>query len=179
MEIQCEKAITSCDYSTHILLLDMTKALDTINREHIYKLLSQSLDPDVLNIMNILVKDVTLEVQNNKTKGLTFLATLGFSQGDCLSAILFALYLSNGLSPKIPTHLHDHIYNTNDLFLTPTEHLHDHIYCTKQDKNNITDYLIDQQYADHIGFVGKKKNIMKNAMKNIVPILIEKKLDYE
>ena len=34
MKILCEKAITSCNYSTHILLLDMTKAFDTINREH-------------------------------------------------------------------------------------------------------------------------------------------------
>ena len=29
MKILCEKAMTSCDYSTHILLLDMTKAFDT------------------------------------------------------------------------------------------------------------------------------------------------------
>ena len=39
IKIQCEKAITSCDYSTHILLLYMTKAFDTINREHLYRLL--------------------------------------------------------------------------------------------------------------------------------------------
>ena len=36
MKILCEKAMTSCDYSTYILLLDMTKAFDTINREHLY-----------------------------------------------------------------------------------------------------------------------------------------------
>ena len=35
MKIHCEKAMTPCDYSTHILLLDMTKAFDTINREHL------------------------------------------------------------------------------------------------------------------------------------------------
>ena len=39
MKILCEKAMTSCDYSTLILLLDMTKAFDTINREHLYRLL--------------------------------------------------------------------------------------------------------------------------------------------
>ena len=88
MKILCEKAITSCDYSTHILLLDMTKAFDTINREHLYKLLSDILDPDELNIMNILLKDVTLQVKNNITKGQTFTTTLGIPQGDCLSAIL-------------------------------------------------------------------------------------------
>ena len=62
MKILCEKAITSCDYSTHILLLDMTKAFDTINREHLYKLLSDIIDPDELSIMNIILKDMTLQV---------------------------------------------------------------------------------------------------------------------
>ena len=85
MKTLCEKAITSCDYSTHILLLDMTKAFDTINREHLYKLLSNILDPDELNNINIILKDVTLQVENNKTKGQTFTTTLGIPQGDCLS----------------------------------------------------------------------------------------------
>ena len=67
MKILCEKAITSCDYSTHILLLDMTKAFDTINREHLYKFLSDILHPDELNIMNIILKDVTLQVKNKRT----------------------------------------------------------------------------------------------------------------
>ena len=37
MKILCEKSMTSCDHSTHILLLDMTKAFDAINREYLYK----------------------------------------------------------------------------------------------------------------------------------------------
>ena len=45
--------------------------------------------------MNILLKDVTLQVKNNMTKGQTFTTTLGIPQGDCHSAILFTLYLSN------------------------------------------------------------------------------------
>ena len=58
MKILCEKAMTSCDCSSHILLFDMTKAFDTTNREHLYRLLSDILDPDELSIMNILLKDV-------------------------------------------------------------------------------------------------------------------------
>ena len=58
--------------------------------------------------MNILLKDVTLQLKNNKTKGQTFTTTLVISQGDCLSAILFALHISSTLSAKIPTYLHDH-----------------------------------------------------------------------
>ena len=163
MKILCENAMTSCDYSTHI------------NREHLYELLSDIIDPDELSIMNILLKDVTLQVQNNKTKGQTFTTALRIPHGDCLSAILFTLYLSNTLSAKIPTHLHDHnYYDVHDMFLTPIEHLHDHNYCIKQDKNNITDYMIDQKYADDIGFISNNKSIINKAMKNIVPILEER-----
>ena len=100
MKILCEKAITSCDYSTHILLLDMTNAFDTINREHLYKLLSDILDPDELNIINILLKDVTLQVENYKAKGQTFTTTLGIRQEDCLSAILFTLPFKYIISKK-------------------------------------------------------------------------------
>ena len=171
MKILCEKAMTSCDYSTHILLLDMTEAFDTINRKHLYKLLSDVLDPDELSIMNILPKDVTQQVLNNKTKGQTFTTTLGIPQGGCLGAILFALYLSNTLSAKIPSHLHDHNHHcAHNMFLTPIEHLHDHNYCIKQDKNTITDYIIDQQYAYDIGFISNNKNIIDKATINIAPI---------
>ena len=177
MKILCEKAITSCDYSTHILLLDMTKAFDSINREHLYKPLSDILDPDELNIMNILLKDVTLQVKNNIAKGQTFTTTLGIPQGDCLIAIMFTLYLSNTLSAKIPTHLYDHnYYGAHNMFLTSIEHHHDHNYCIKQDKNTITDYIIDQQYAYDIGFISNNQYIIDKAMKYIAAILEETNL---
>ena len=176
MKILCDKAITSCDYSTHILLLDMTMAFDTTNREHLYKLLSDILDPDELNIMNILLKDVTLQVKNNIAKGQTF-TTLGIPQGDCLSAILFTLYLSNTFSAKTPTHLYDHNYHdAHNMFLTPIEHLHDHNYCIEHDKNIVTDYIIGQQYTDDIGFISNNKNILEKAMRNIAPILEERNM---
>ena len=177
MKILCEKAMTSCDYSTHILLLDMTKAFDTINREHLYELLSDILDPDELNITNIILKDVTLQVQNNITKGQTFTTTLGIPQRNYLSAILFTLYLSNTLSAKIPTHLYGHDYhNAHNMFLVPVEHLYEHNYCIKQDKNIVTDYIIDQQYANDIGTFSNNKNIKNKAMKNIAPISVERNL---
>ena len=174
MKILCEKAITFCDYSMHIWLLDMTKAVDSIDREHLYNLLSDILDPDHLKVTNVLLKDMTLQVINNKTKGQSFTTTNGIPQGDCLSVTVIALYLSNALSPKIPTHLHDHkYYNAHDMFLTPIEHLHDHNYRTKQYKNNITCYIIDQQCADDNRFISSNKNIINKAMKNIA--LISKK----
>ena len=171
------KCIASCDYSSHILLHDMTRAFYTINREHLHGLLSDILDPDELNIMNIRLKDVTLQVRHNKTKGPAITTILRIPQGDCLSAILFTLYFSNTLSAKIPTHLYDHnYYNAHTMFLTPIEQLHDHDYCMKQDKKNITDYIIYQKYADDIGLISNNKHIINNAMKNIAPIITERNL---
>ena len=62
------------------------------------------------------------------------------------------------------------------MFLTPFEHLHDHNYCIKQDKNIVTDYIIDQQYADDIGFISNNKDIINKAMKTIAPILEKRNL---
>ena len=169
--------ITCCDYSTHILLIDMTKTFDTINREHLYKQLSDIIDPDELNIMDILLKDETLRVKNNRAKGQSCTTTLRIPQSHCHITILFTSHLSSALSAKIPTHVHDHnYYNANDMLLTPTEHLHDHNYCIKQDKNTITDYIIDQQYVDDIGIISNTKNIINKAMKNMATILKERYL---
>ena len=44
---------------------------------------------------------------------------------------------------------------------------------------NITDYIIDQQYADDIGFINNNKNIISKAIKNIAPILKEKNINYK
>ena len=60
------------------------------------------------------------------------------------------------------------------MFLTSIEDLRDNNYHTKQDNNDITDNIIDQQYADDIGFIRKK--YIKKAMKNIALICKEKNL---
>ena len=61
------------------------------------------------------------------------------------------------------------------MFLTPIEHLHDHNYCIKQDKDTISDCIIDQQYADEIESISNDKKTDK-AIKNIAPILTERSL---
>ena len=134
--------MTSCDYSAHILLQDVTKAFDTINRENLYEPLSEFLDPDELSVIYILLKDVTLQVKNNKNKRTIFYNNYWNYTRRQSQCNFFTLYLSNDLSAKVPTQLHDHNYhNANDMFLTPTDHLHYNNCCTKHDKNSITDLL--------------------------------------
>ena len=103
INILCEEAIASCDYSTHILLLGMTKAFDTFNREHLDKLLSDILDPDELNIMNILLKDETLQVKNNKQRDNFWNCTRRLSQCNSFYTVSLKYIISkNTNSSTIP-----------------------------------------------------------------------------
>ena len=53
-----EKAITSSDYKAYILLLDMSKAVDTVNRNKLFETLEEILHPDEIHLLHILTNDV-------------------------------------------------------------------------------------------------------------------------
>ena len=64
-----EKAITSSSYNIYLLLLDMSKAFDTVRRGKLLKDLQEILQPDELHMMPLLIKDVNLRVKVGKEKG--------------------------------------------------------------------------------------------------------------
>ena len=66
-KILAEKALTSQDYKLILLLLDMSKAFDTVRRNELFKILKEVLDKDELHMMKILVKDVKLNVRIGNT----------------------------------------------------------------------------------------------------------------
>ena len=49
MKLVAEKAITSSDYKMYILLLDMSKAFDIVNRNQLFETLEEILLPDELH----------------------------------------------------------------------------------------------------------------------------------
>ncbi len=57
-KVMAEKAVTSSSYETTILLLDMSKAFNTVNRGIPYEDLRKILDQDKLHIITVLLKDV-------------------------------------------------------------------------------------------------------------------------
>ena len=55
-----EKAITSSNYNIYLLLLDMSKAFNTVSCGKLLKDLQEILEPDELHMMSLLIKDVNL-----------------------------------------------------------------------------------------------------------------------
>ena len=95
-----EKAITSSNYNIYLLLLDMTKAFDTVNRRNLLQDLKEILEPDELHIMSILIKDVSLKVKIGTEICESIETDIGIAQGDCLSAVLFIFYLARSMYTK-------------------------------------------------------------------------------
>ena len=82
-----EKAINSSDYKIYLVLLDMSKAFDTVNRQKLFEYLENVIEKDELHLLSILTRNPEIVVRvNNKLIGIT--------QGDVLSAILFIFYLA-------------------------------------------------------------------------------------
>ena len=52
MKLLAEKAITSSDYKIYILLLDMSKAFDTVNRNQLFETLEEILLPYEIHLLN-------------------------------------------------------------------------------------------------------------------------------
>ena len=88
LKILIEKAITSTDYNLYILLLDMSKAFDTVNRKLLLQELQKVLQPDEIHLISILTNRPNLAVTIDGEKGESFETYVGICQGDCLSAVL-------------------------------------------------------------------------------------------
>ena len=97
-------------------MLDMSKAFDTVDKGKLFKILKEILNDDELHLMKVLIQDVKLQVRIGNQSGDTFNTNIGVPQGDCLSPVLFTLYLANALEEikregtELPKRLQDHDY---------------------------------------------------------------------
>lgn len=76
--------------------VDFTKAFDYIVRENLwYKLVSLGLRGNILNILKSMYSSVKSRVKFANKLGNEFQCSLGVRQGECLSPLLFSLYLND------------------------------------------------------------------------------------
>ena len=97
LKLLIEKAIISSDYDVYILLLDMSKAFDTVNRKVLLTELQTVLEPDEIHLLGILTNRPQISIFLDGERGEGFNTLVGICQGDCLSAVLFIFYLASAL----------------------------------------------------------------------------------
>jgi hypothetical protein len=100
LKLLIQKAIISSDYNVYILLLDMSKAFDTVNRKVLIDELQKVLEPDETYLLGVLTNRPLISIFLNGEKGEGFDTYVGICQGDCMSAILFIFYLACALEEE-------------------------------------------------------------------------------
>ena len=115
--------------------------------------------------MKLLIDNVEISVRVGQTIGQPFHTNVGIAQGDCLSAILFILYLAKALHYQ--PHLQDHNYNIPSQDRNQPEELQ------QLHQQSLT---IPLQYADDCGFifVSEDQRLMDHQMES-TPILLERR----
>ena len=80
----------------YCVFVDFTKAFDYIVRDNLwYKLVKLGLRGKILDILKSMYSSVKSRVKFNNKLGNEFNCTLGVRQGECLSPLLFSLYLND------------------------------------------------------------------------------------
>ena len=152
-------AITSKDLTIYLLMLDMIKTFNTVNRVKRFTIRCTFLEDDALHIIKVLTENVILRVKiGNETRENIVIDT-GVPQGDCLSALLLILYLTQDLKPTRTTEKehnyskarHDVIMTEKELSIKEQEQDHSYSLPPQISNTEIRRYLnLACQYIDDI-----------------------------
>ena len=151
----------------YLLMLDMSKAFDTVNRSILLKDLSSIIEPDELHLIKVLL-NTQLKVKCGSSISEVFKTNTGVPQGDSLSANEFTFYLAKALEVESSKHV-DHDYTSYEIDTQKTVQ-HDHNYHSKPN-DTIT---IDQEYADDMSTMTTNSNIVASK-KQTLPKKLDKR----
>ena len=163
IKLLVEKAITTNDFTIYILMLDMSKAFDTVDRKQLFEALEEVLLPEELHLLHILINDVFIQVRVGDDLSPAFKSLIGIIQGDCLSAILFIFYLAIALTPKVKNDHNYAIENFNQIkwksFI--------------QEENLFT---ISPKYVDDVTWASNSESVIDMVKETVQPMLKDAKL---
>ena len=129
------------NYLIHLLMLDMLKTFDAINRSMLMQELAKVLDPNKLHIIKVLTNP-QLKIWCGNEKSDAFETDTGVPQGDCVWANLFTFYLAKALD----SNKHDDHDYCSTIIKPPAHITNNHQYAYINDKINL-------KIADNMGHV--------------------------
>ena len=160
-KLLAERASTSTSYVIHLLILDMSKAFDSVNRTILINELSNILERDELHLVNILL-NTELQVRISSEESDFFATDTGIPQGDGYSAQEFTYYLAKALNSNICEH--NYCKNPPSIAISqshiPTQSIPTTVECAPNDECNI-----DMEYADDMTKATTDPNIIEHVKK--------------
>lgn len=177
-KILTERASTSTTYKIHLLLHDMSKAFDSVDRNILLNELNNFIEPDELHLISILLQ-TQLQVRVGNELSEVFQTDTGVPQGDGFSAVEFTFYLARALK-HIETYKHN-IYEHNygitieQQIIAPKYEINNVIESNGQPKNDNVD--IEMQYADDLTEVTTDYGIVEHVKETLPKVLKKSKLD--
>ena len=144
-----ERTLNAKNETVYLILLDMSKAFDTIQRKELINNLQQTINADEIYLIKKML-EVSLQVRCGDSLSDTFQTDTGTPQGDSASANIFTYYLAKSLGDRTPA-IHDHQYHhqevrNNEIPDELTEH--NYSICTQVEHVNI-----EMEYADDLSKV--------------------------
>ena len=159
IKIFAEIAIKSANYDIFLLFLDMSKDFNAVNRSKLMEIFKDILTPRELHMMYLLINDVILNVKIGDKVGADILTAIGTCQGDCLSALLFIIYLSYAIKPipkdRYPEDYRQTLWSALD-------------WIVDRDKLQIQ---IETKYADGVTFI-RSEEAKINQGERVVPSML-------
>ena len=110
-----EGTTNTTNETLHSVLLNMSKAFDSIKRKDLIEYLQHTISAGELHIMKKML-EVSLVVRYGDSINEPFHADTGAPQGDCASANSFTYYMAKSLEIPIPNVIiHDHLYHLSQV----------------------------------------------------------------
>ena len=107
-----------------ITSIDLSSAVDTINRKKLIEILSTTIPESELKIIELLLTNTTLVIRYNKNTCKSFTTNIGCPQGDALTPVLFTVYLEaciKEIRTTYPENSYELIYADEVNFVSPSD----------------------------------------------------------